>query len=60
MNNIKYMREKYNLTQMNIALAIGVSINTIAKWENNVSKPSDDNMKKLNDMFSTLRIERGE
>ena len=60
MNNIKYIREKYNLTQMNIALAIGVSINTIAKWENNVSKPSDDNMKKLNDMFSTLRIERGE
>ena len=60
MNNIKYMREKYNLTQMSIALAIGVSINTIAKWENNVSKPSDDNMRKLEDMFSTLRIERGE
>lgn len=60
MNNIKYMREKYNLTQMNIALVIGVSINTIAKWENNVSKPSDDNMRKLEDMFSTLRIERGE
>ena len=60
MNNIKYMREKYNLTQMSIALAIGVSINTIVKWENNVSKPSDDNMRKLEDMFSTLRIERGE
>lgn len=60
MNNIKYMREKYNLTQMNIALAIGVSINTIAKWENNVSTPSEDNLKKLDNLFSTLRIERGE
>lgn len=60
MSNLKAMRQKYNLTQMNIAKAIGVSINTIAKWENNVSKPSDDNMKKLEDMFSTLRIERGE
>lgn len=60
MSNLKAMRQKYNLTQMNIAKAIGVSINTVAKWENNVSKPSDDNMKKLDDMFSTLRIERGE
>lgn len=60
MNNIEYMREKYNLTQMNIALAIGVSINTIAKWENNVSTPSEDNLKKLDNLFSTLRIERGE
>ncbi len=60
MSNLKAMRQKYNLTQMNIAKAIGVSINTIAKWENNVSTPSDDNMKKLEDMFSALRIERGE
>lgn len=60
MSNLKAMRQKYNLTQMNIAKAIGVSINTVAKWENNVSKPSNDNMKKLDDMFSTLRIERGE
>lgn len=60
MSNLKAMRQKYNLTQMNIAKAIGVSINTIAKWENNVSTPSDDNMKKLDNLFSTLRIERGE
>jgi transcriptional regulator with XRE-family HTH domain len=45
---------------MNIAKAIGVSINTIAKWENNVSTPSEDNLKKLDNLFSTLRIERGE
>jgi DNA-binding transcriptional regulator YiaG len=60
MSNLKAMRQKYNLTQISVAKAIGVSINTVAKWENNVSKPSDDNMKKLDDMFSTLRIERGE
>lgn len=60
MSNLKAIRQKYNLTQISIAKAIGVSINTVAKWENNVSKPSDDNMKKLEDMFSTLRIERGE
>ena len=60
MSNLKVMRQKYNLTQMNIAKAIGVSINTIAKWENNVSTPSEDNLKKLDNLFSTLRIERGE
>ena len=60
MSNLKAMRQKYNLTQMNIAKAIGVSINTIAKWENNVSTPSEDNLKKLDNLFNTLRIERGE
>ena len=60
MSNLRAMRQKYNLTQISVAKAIGVSINTVVKWENNVSKPSDDNMKKLEDMFSTLRIERGE
>lgn len=60
MSNLKAMRQKYNLTQMNIAKAIGVSINTIAKWENNVSTPSEYNLKKLDNLFSTLRIERGE
>ena len=60
MSNLKAMRQKYNLTQMNIAKAIGVSINTIATWENNVSTPSEDNLKKLDNLFSTLRIERGE
>nr|DAH69869.1 MAG TPA: Helix-turn-helix XRE-family like protein [Caudoviricetes sp.] len=60
MSNLKAMRQKYNLTQMNIAKAIGVSINTITKWENNVSTPSEDNLKKLDNLFSTLRIERGE
>ena len=60
MSNLKAMRQKYNLTQMNIAKAIGVSINTIAKWENNVSTPSEDNLKKLDNLFSALRIDRGE
>lgn len=60
MSNLKDMRQKYNLTQISVAKAVGVSINTVAKWESNVSKPSDDNMKKLEDMFSALRIERGE
>lgn len=60
MSNLKAMREKYNLTQISVAKAIGVSINTVAKWENNVSTPSEDNLKKLDNLFSTLRIERGE
>lgn len=60
MSNLKMMREEHNLTQMAIAKEVGVSINTVAKWENNVATPSDDNMKKLNDMFTRLRIERGE
>lgn len=60
MSNLKIMRQEHNLTQMTIAKEIGVSINTVAKWENNVATPSDDNMEKLNNLFTKLRIERGE
>lgn len=60
MSNLKTMRQEHNLTQMAIAKEVGVSINTVAKWENNVATPSDDNMEKLNNLFTKLRIERGE
>lgn len=59
-NNLKMMRTEYNLTQMAIAKKVGVSINTVAKWENNVATPSDDNMQKLNNLFTKLQIERGD
>ena len=59
-NNLKMMRTEYNLTQVTVAKEVGVSINTVAKWENNVSTPSDDNMQKLDNLFTKLKIERGE
>lgn len=58
MNEIKVMREKHNLTQMALAKKIGVSINSVAKWENDVATPSEDNQEKLNLLFNTL--ERGD
>lgn len=52
--SIKERRLQHNVTQMFLAKRVGVSINTIAKWENGVSTPSEDNAKRLEYVFSTL------
>lgn len=51
MKDLKKMRVEAKMTQFDLAKAIGVSVNTIIKWENEVSKPSDENLNKLKDVF---------
>lgn len=38
--DIKAIREKYSLTQEELAAALGVSFSTVNRWENNRHKPS--------------------
>lgn len=45
--NLKEFRDRHSLTQIELAKALDVSINTIIKWENEVSKPNADNRHKL-------------
>lgn len=47
MNNIRERRLELGLTQPELALAVGVSVNTIRSWEMEVTRPNDDNLKKL-------------
>ena len=54
MKDLKKMRVEAKMTQFDLAKAIGVSVNTIIKWENEVSKPSDENLNKLKELFNIL------
>jgi transcriptional regulator with XRE-family HTH domain len=48
------MRLDAEMTQFDLAKAMKVSVNTIIKWENEVSRPSDENLNKLKKLFNVL------
>jgi len=54
MKDLKKMRVEAKMTQFDLAKAMKVSVNTIVKWENEVSKPSDENLNKLKELFNIL------
>lgn len=54
MKDLKKMRVEAKMTQFDLAKAMKVSVNTIIKWENEVSKPSDENYEKLKELFNIL------
>lgn len=45
--NIKDFREKKHLTQAQLAKKVGVSLSSVRMWEQEVTKPTDENLKKL-------------
>ena len=45
--NIKQLRNKQGLSQVETAKLLDVHINTFILWERGVSKPSSKNLKKL-------------
>ena len=47
MKNLKELREFKKLTQTDVALYCGVSLNAYRNWEIGTSKPNADNLKKL-------------
>ena len=49
--NIKELRLSQGFTQMKLAIAVGVSIQTIIAWENGVSTPNPENMAKLKEVL---------
>lgn len=53
--NLKKLREKKSLTQIQVAKAVGVTATAYRNWEYGANKPSEDHMKKLEDI---LRGER--
>lgn len=48
---IKEKREKKELTKIEVARRVGVSINAYSNWENGTSKPKEGNMKKLKEVL---------
>ena len=47
MKNLKKIREQNGLTQMEVARKVGVSLTGYRLWENDVSQPNPENLKKL-------------
>ena len=48
---IKAYRNKNGLTQTEVAKRIGICKSTVSMWENDKSKPSINNLKKLAEIF---------
>ena len=57
MEELKKRRLDAKMTQFELAKIVGVSINTIVKWENEVSTPSKENLNKLREVFNVLPFE---
>ena len=45
--DVKKLRKDKGMTLMDLAQAVGVSMNTIILWEREISKPNPENMRKL-------------
>lgn len=45
------LRERVSLTQMKLAVAVGVSITTISEWENGKSEPRLKHVRRLIEVF---------
>ena len=42
--NLKYLREKNNMTKSKLGELVGVNQTTIGRWESNIITPSIDNV----------------
>ena len=51
--NLKQLRKERNLTQEDLAECLGVSPQTVSKWENNISMPDLSMLPVLADYFGT-------
>lgn len=49
--NLKKLRTKLELTQIDVAKACQVSLSSYRMWEKGVTKPNEDNMKKLKNVL---------
>lgn len=51
MNSIGRLRRKANLTQEQLAAALGVTQGTVSQWENGLSFPRSSKLKELARLF---------
>jgi DNA-binding XRE family transcriptional regulator len=51
MNGIRYYRNKFDLTQTGLALKIGVSLDTVSRWETGKREPRSSELRKMAILF---------
>ncbi len=54
MENLKQIRKSLELSQMDLAQKVGVSLLTIQLWERGISEPNDKNKEILESVLKTL------
>ena len=54
---IKYFRTSHKMTQETLALKLGVTRQTVSKWENGISVPDADTLNKIADIFDVSVID---
>ena len=59
MENLRELRKEAGLTQMMLAVKVGVSLMTIQLWERGVTTPKEENLSKLREVLNVLPIEEG-
>ena len=55
MDEVKALRLKNKLTQLEMAIKTGVTLNTYRNWEQGANEPSDENIVKLKQVFYNLK-----
>jgi len=53
--DVKELREKLGLTQLQLAVKVGVAIATISRWEQGKRRPSPMAMAKLRRLEKTIK-----
>jgi transcriptional regulator with XRE-family HTH domain len=53
---LRYLREKNNMTQVDLAIALDVTTVTISNWENYNTKPRAHSIKDLQSLFGKDEI----
>jgi transcriptional regulator with XRE-family HTH domain len=51
MDNLKGLRTEKGLTQIDVAVKVGVSLTSYQLWERGASEPSPENLKKLEEVL---------
>ena len=57
--DLKKKREKLEMTQIDVAKAVGVSVASYRLWEQGGGNPGPDNLKKLKKVLGFKNDERG-
>ena len=55
-DNLQHLRDTRNMTQSELAMLVGVSRQSVAKWEAEKSYPEMDKLLKLCDLFECTQM----
>ena len=60
MDDLKKAREKKGLTQTEVAIAVGVSVEAYRRWENGGGGANEENLKKLKEVLKKEDLNEAE